>query len=267
MSMTRRSFGVEIECYNLPHPEVVRWQLNALGIQAYSDWHIPHGRYVRRNSYWNLHEDYSIRGQKERLELSSRILSGPEGLEEVRRVCRTLQKLGAETNTSCGLHVHVSTTGLSAKGMFAMLRRYALWESTIDTFVQPSRRESRNSCAKSVKRDAARMETFFSDALERRLVFRSKREFAETADSCHQKKLDFDSYFKYRTVEFRQHHGSVDPVEVTNWIKFCLNFAETSQKLAPTAPRLNVPVRDTGPVMGLDRRTRGHFLLQTEKYR
>ena len=37
-------------------------------------------------------------------------------------------------------------------------------------------------------------------------------------------KVNISSYFRHKTVEFRQHEGSTDIDTVVNWIRFCVNF-------------------------------------------
>lgn len=265
MSISRRPFGVEIECCNLPHEEVCLWHFRQAGILSYHEDQVR-PRKVKKYSYWNVGWDSSIEGPGLRLEFSSRILAGPEGLEEVRKVCRILQKLGAQVNKSCGLHVHVSNKGLTPVAMFTMLQRYADWENQIDSYMSPNRRENRNSCANSVRSDADDMLALYGDSFERSEMLRSRHSFADSVASGHRKKLDFDSHYEHNTTEFRHHHGTIDPVEVTSWIKFCLNFTEVSADLAPRTRRSTKRARDVGPLMGLDSRTRQHFLLQAEKH-
>ena len=45
-------------------------------------------------------------------------------------------------------------------------------------------------------------------------------------------KLNSQSYWRHRTVEFRQHSGSVEFEKVKNWILFCARFVEFSKKSA-----------------------------------
>lgn len=265
MSISRRSFGVEIECFNLPHEEVVLWHFRQAGIRAYLEDSVP--LTVKYYSFWNIGYDSSIRGSGRRLEFSSRILRGPKGLDEVRKVCRILKELGAKVNRTCGVHVHVSNKGLTAQAMFGMLQRYAAWEHEIDSFMTADRRKNRNRYAGSVRLDAEDMLAFYRSPDRRAKLLHSRLSFAQTVMSGHCKKLDFDDYFEHDTTEFRHHHGTIDPVEITNWIKFCLNFTQVSAKLAPRNPRGTIRVRDRGPLMGLDTRTRRHFLLRAEKYR
>lgn len=264
MTISNRTFGVEIECFNLPHPEVVLHYFRKAGIRAYDEDYLPFRR-LKEFSYWKMQEDHSISGKGFRQEFASRILKGPAGLEEVRKVCRVLQSLGAHVNKSCGLHVHVGTHGLNGEDLRKMLERYATWEESIDEFVLAARRTNKNCYSRSVKKDLTKfiLNIKCPTTHTRKLRRMSKRTFAELVDSGHRKKLDFDSFLEQQTIEFRHHHGTIDPVEVTNWIKFCLNFTETSRRMT----RRGQTRRDTGPLMGLDSRTRQHFLLQAEKHR
>lgn len=265
MSVSSRPFGVELEFYNAPHPEVVAWRLSKLGLKAYDE-DVAYEKRLKAFSYWRVGGDSSISGTAFRLELASPILRGKEGIEQVRQVCRALNSLGCLTNKSCGLHVHTSNHKLTSYQLLSMFRRYARWESEIDSYMHPNRRENKNKCAKSLARTAKEIEALYVDAYERRLMLRTVRDFVESVDSSHQHKLDFDSHLRHKTTEWRHHHGSINGVEVSNWIKFCLNFVEVSASLAEDPHRPRRIRKDTGPLMGLKFRAKQHFMFQAEKF-
>lgn len=47
----------------------------------------------------------------------------------------------------------------------------------------------------------------------------------------HYDKVSVQPLTKYGTIEFRQHHGSIDAKEITNWIRFLMNHIEVSRRL------------------------------------
>jgi hypothetical protein len=55
----------------------------------------------------------------------------------------------------------------------------------------------------------------------------------ELADRCWDRgnKVNFCAVWDHGTIEFRQHHGSVDGTEIANWVQFVVNFVETSREL------------------------------------
>jgi len=256
MSIPRRRFGVEIECNNLPCEEVIQWALDRKGLKV-----------TENTSGWRIEFDASITGPSNRFEIISPILVGAEGLAEVRRACSALKFLGAKTNKSCGLHVHVSTDKLRPNHLYSMLGRYAKWEKKIDKFVIPFRRESKNGATVSVNKDWRFALDCYENPEDRERLFRSNSDFASFIESGHCKKLDFDSIWNTDTVEFRHHHGTIEPREVSNWIQFCLNFTEISADMAPGSRRRKRHARDTGPLMCLPSRIQRHFKRQRKKLR
>ena len=269
MPIPLRGFGVEIECYNLPQENIVAWVLNQNGIKTVDDSVVPYyarNQYFRK--YWIMSSDGTINGDGA-IELKSRILHGPEGIAEVRKVCRILQKLGAKVNNSCGLHVHVSNKGLSAMAMFSLLKRYAAYEEEIDSWVKRTRRKNRNSYAGTIQPAWREIIRVLEDPHEKQRTFRNLESFCGEIEcfAGHGEKLDFGQSQRYGTVEYRHHHGSVDPTEVSNWIQFCVTFHEISARLAPKTRRSDKCFRDTGPLMGLPTRIRDHFFWQAERFR
>lgn len=61
------------------------------------------------------------------------------------------------------------------------------------------------------------------------------------------RKLNLEALDDHGTLEFRHHHGSIDPKVVCNWIRFVVNFVERSRTIASGKKR----VRDLGPFTGL----------------
>lgn len=213
-------------------------------------------------SYWYIGDDSSITGPGVHIEASSPILRGAKGLSQVRQVCRILQDLGCKTNSSCGLHVHVSRQRLSPKVGYTMIRRYGSYEDEIDSWMTKGRRGSRCSSCSSHKKDVASLLEIYNDPEERRYMFEGHEEIGDCITG---EKISVAS--DYATWEFRHHHGTLDPTEVSNWIRFCLNFVETSADLVPGSRRKTKRTRDTGPLMGLPTSVRNHFRYQSERFK
>jgi len=266
ISMQNRTFGVEIEVHNAPHPEVIGWHLNQLGIANLFANYCSDTLDVNYSKYWAISVDQSVRGQLHRLELSSRILCGTEGLKEVRKVINLLVSLGCQVNKTCGLHVHVGLKGVRTAHLVTMLERYSRWEETIDSWMVPARRENKNRYAYSVHDSLLLVQEYCSDSQKRYTMMHSVSNFAAAVDSGHCCKLDFESIWSYKTVEFRQHQGSLCPSEILNWIRFCVNFVEMSMDLTPGSRRSTKKTLDKGPLYGLPSRTKQFYNSQVEKY-
>lgn len=260
MTIPNRPFGVELEFFSAPHPQVVAWMIESLGYRS-ADSEDPMKRYPDF-TYWYVGDDASIRGPGVRIEISSPILKGAKGLAEVRKVCRVLQELGCKTNASCGLHVHVARGRLSPKVGYTMIKRYGTHEDEIDSWITKARRGSRCSSCTSHKRDVKNLTDIYNDPYERSQMFGDHEDILDSVDG---EKIRISE--NYPTWEFRHHHGTLDPTEVSNWIQFCLNFVETSADLSPGTRRKTKRTRDTGPLLGLPSSVRNHFRYQAERFK
>jgi len=90
--------------------------------------------------------------------------------------------------------------------------------------------------------------------------------------SCgtHYDRVSVASLSKYGTIEFRQHHGTVNGSKITNWIRFLLNHIEVSrmlvaeQKQVAVAPQPKKIKKDT-LFLGLSKGVRKHFKTQAKR--
>lgn len=199
-----RKFGVEIEAYNVTMFDL-EVALTAEGINVARE-----GYNHRRRSYWKIVTDSSIRGTSA-FELVSPVLEGERGLEEVKKVCKVLEEVGAKVNRSCGLHIHFDASGFDLDTFKRIFINYSRVESTIDSFMPVSRRGSNNSYCKSIK--VANLEDRINAATSITgisTVFRGDRYY----------KVNPTSYARHNTIEFRQHSGTVEFKKIGAWINF-----------------------------------------------
>ena len=57
------------------------------------------------------------------------------------------------------------------------------------------------------------------------------------------KNLNFYSYIKRNTVEFRQHHATLDFDEVYHWVSFCTSFVNNAKKGYKIQSRMELKTR------------------------
>lgn len=235
MTISARTFGVEIECHLPPgktHGNLAEYIRRHARVSARCR------NYTHETvSYWKLVQDGSLgfdRGAS--VEVVSPILSGEEGLLEVARVMSAIQAFGAFVSKRCGFHVHVYAGDLNLKQMQSVAINFVNCETAFDALVQPSRRGNENQFILSNR-------IGFGGSCENEMINRAIAAY-ESADSIVQlcriagstningsyatryRKLNFDSYHRYRTVEFRQHGGTVDALKATNWVRLCIAFVE-----------------------------------------
>lgn len=194
-----RNFGIEIE-------------LKGVSITAATDhlWEAGLLQYGNPQS-WKVTTDSSV---DYGIEVVSPILNGENGIKKVEKVVGVLKKLGGFVDGQCGIHVHVDGTDLTSAMLANIVKRYAQFEEQIDAWIHPSRRNDRNEHACSVKN--LKVEIKSSPQVTVRGLGRRY-------------KVNIASFLKHGTVEFRHHHGSLDEVELRNWIHFCVQFVENSK--------------------------------------
>ncbi|QLH52760.1 MAG: hypothetical protein CH6_0057 [Candidatus Kapaibacterium sp.] len=223
----KRTFGVEIEAYGVP-VDIVLAKLREAGINVNAESY----NHIDRD-YWKIVSDSSIQGTNS-FELVSPPLRGEQGLEELRKVCEVLVRVKAKVNKSCGLHVHFDARGYSLDSWKRLVYNYILMESEIDKMMPESRRGNNNRYCRSLSaqyimglvlnKGLARRKIFECDSLESlsgELTYRS-RYF----------KVNIESYWRHKTVEFRQHSGTVEFEKISNWIRILnrlMNFSEQNE--------------------------------------
>lgn len=218
MTLPDRTFGVELEIFGLDQNQAFQALHNAgiyCQVQSYN-----HARF----DGWKIVTDSSIvpsPGASGGCEVVSPILRGEGGITALRTVCQALSRAGARVNRTCGLHVHVGTNDLSANDVAMILSRYARFESVIDSWMPESRRESRNTFCRSIQ-----------PIVNGRINNRSWTNIPDVASQfggVRYFKINMEAYARHRTIEFRQHSGTVNAAKIENWVRFLLAFIEASK--------------------------------------
>lgn len=213
------TFGIELEvlmprrsCGPAGRSELAR-VLTAAGIPAAAEnWN------HETRDHWKLTTDGTI--GYDNTEIVSPILSGADGLEKVRQLCRAINEFGCGVNRACGFHVHIGVRDRFSQrvGMFKELQRtYHRFERVIDQLIAPSRRGNVNQwCQQPVWNEQVERARNLEDL--RRLLGGKYR------------KIGIDSYWRHGTLEFRHHQGTINGEKVTNWVMFCLRMIAHAAK-------------------------------------
>lgn len=196
-----RTFGVEIEFTTATREEVARL-MNAKGVSAYVE-----GYNHSTKNHWKVITDSSCG-----YELVSPPLKGREGMEQLRKACEALKEAGAKVDRRCGLHVHHDINDYNAKQIANIFAIYIKLETTIDTLVPNSRRANNNTFCGSL----------FAGTTQQNILNKLKEvnSLEDIKNIWHTRyvKVNFQSYVKYGTIEFRQHSGSTEFDKIYNWI-------------------------------------------------
>ena len=209
------TFGVEIEILNtIDRTEIAR-ALQAEGINAAGE------SYNHRiTTWWKVITDSSCG-----LEVVSPILSGEQGLNELKKVCEVLTRIGCQVDRRCGLHVHIGANRLGVAKVKSVVKRWLGNETNLDSIQPRSRRGRSNMYCEPL-----------SDTIRTEFIDRCST-LDELANIQHTRysKLNLQSYRRHKTIEFRHHSGSTDATKITNWVKFLLDFCTTATPETATA--------------------------------
>lgn len=168
------------------------------------------------------------------LELVSPPLREETGLEQISKACSLLaQQHQAMVNRSCGLHVHIATQDMTLPALRKLAWLYVENEDVIDNLLPPSRRGNNNPYCVSLKGTAnlkALAEANTVPAIA--LAIKKENPWSSRPNPGRHVKLNFTSYWKYGTVEFRHHSGTIDPVKINRWVLFCAKMVDTARRQA-----------------------------------
>lgn len=234
--MTRK-FGIEIEISNLRPLDAQRLISEIGDVPLHTNTNYGHSGYDK----WRVTTDASVSSG---CEVVSRILEGDEGINELKKVCRALARGGARVNQACGLHVHVEARDLNGNHLRHLVTRYSTFESQIDAFMPRSRRGNSNHFCGSV---ANQIQYFSNHGRHDRNWNSNQASLVAQAYGSRYMKVNLQSWIRQRTVEFRQHSGSVNASKIANWVKFVLQFTEESVRRTPQVENVeanNAPVQD-----------------------
>lgn len=209
-----RQFGVEIEFRGDRY--TVAQELTRLGIKcAVEDYN------HNTRGYWKLITDASAE-----YEIVSPILKGRDGLEQLKKVCEALNTAGATVDKSCGVHVHHDVNDYDITAMKNLFATYAKFEEVIDTFVPQSRRKDNNRYCRSIATITCNLGLHC--ALHALKKVKTMRELEYLMDDRYCK-LNFRSYLKYGTIEFRQHNGTTNYEKMYNWILLTQHMVDNAK--------------------------------------
>jgi hypothetical protein len=209
-----RRFGVEIEAYNIDKHTLAS-RLNREGINC----DVETYNHTQR-SHWKIVTDASLSGNNT-FELVSPVLNGEQGIEELEKVCRILGECGAKVNKSCGTHIHFDAHGMGLQTWKNIFINYARLENVIDGFMPESRKGDSNTYCKGFKNISN-----FEQKIEQATTLNDIASSVFYGDRY--LKINAQSYARHKTIEFRQHSGTVEFKKISNWIYFLNNLVNRS---------------------------------------
>lgn len=244
ITLPERSFGIEMEFYGATPTSVVR-AAHALGVD------VQYENYTHRvTPHWKIVTDASVTrtgtGVGQGLELVSPILSGTDGIRQLALVSRALAQAGAKVNKTCGVHVHLDTSDLSAAQIGRTVINYAMAQAAIDRILPISRRStSYNQYCQPIP----------TGAIERLLGITERNQLANAMYSRYHT-VNLQSLSRHGTVEFRQHAGSIEAKKIAHWINLLQDLATFSASMGTLDPTNSAHIADVADQIGLNESTR-----------
>ena len=218
-----RKYGIEIEfSWNgqLPSYATIAQAITEAGVPCVST--VGYSQSIHNVApTWKIVPDGSVTNGGE---LVSPILSGLDGKEQLRTVLRVIKGMGAKTDRSCGIHVHHDAGDMNSKQLANIAELYKSHEAIIDQFVSASRRREAGP------QYCGTMNTsipYFENASQR--VFQNingaspmtdKDSFIRSISPGRYNNVNYQAYLRHGTIEFRQHHSSLNVNKIWTWVVF-----------------------------------------------
>jgi hypothetical protein len=168
---------------------------------------------------WKVVSDSSISGPGSdcgACEIVSPPMELDSGCAELLKVCRILNELGADVNSTCGTHVHIEVKNETAATIGNIFNRYKAFETQIDCFMPQSRRGTRSGYCRSL----ADIDDMNFPSIQA----------VRDCDNFRFLKVNLKSFRKYGTIEFRQHSGSLNGPKLSRWVHFLAEFVIASRR-------------------------------------
>ncbi len=220
-----KKFGIEIEVYGIGK-EAAANIINSVGVECYAE-NYNH----LTQTYWKATTDSSIRSDDDVNNAACEVVSPPlkltkGNLIKVASVVKALKEGGAKINETCGIHIHVDCRNNNNPDFYRLLLTfYSQFEDKIDMFVHESRRENKNRFCYSNKNIFENWSNVWMEYPNMSARISSMLSGVERYY-----KLNFCSFTRHGTVEFRQLHGSLNEHEIIQWIVFCVNLVEDTKR-------------------------------------
>ena len=211
-------FGVEIEFYNVHYKLAIK-ELRAAGLDV-----ADFAGYTHEDSEtaWKVTTDSSVTsyntGLYAGLELVSPILKGDKGLDDLRTALTVLSNIGARVDSTCGLHVHHNASSFDHQQLINIVNLYYTHQAGINTILPKSRRTSARAryCKPIPTRSLAAInyqKQYTHCETENQKLMKAVNSF-----KTRYLVINLHAFAVHKTVEFRQHSGTLDADKAEAWI-------------------------------------------------
>ena len=212
------TFGVELELLSPMSVNVGDLLYRA----GFSSWQIVHDGSLSAESGFNAREAISP------------VLQGEAGLTALRTVCALLKTAGCRVNVSCGMHVHVGVRGMKPLRLRKIAAAFLNAEHHFDALVPASRRANRYCQSNTAIANVAALAA--ATTVQQIAVAMNRGYENVHYTSYRYRKLNFQSFLRHGTIEFRQHGGTVESDKACAWVRLVTGFCAAAASAAEEAP-------------------------------
>lgn len=246
---SQRKFGVELEIGNETSQEIIK----SIITQTSKKFNFPCKASITgweqsiNNDFWHIKRDATcgLLGKPYDFgwEIASPVSSGSLDLNFIGQVSSSLNKFGLKANKNCGYHVHVDVSDFEPYHMGILLIRWLKIEKYLLNLV-PNHRRNNIHCKtyyKSKKFNLLKSENLH--ALHVWHIFKpdnfkpyenpQKRyalNLTNYAKSLWHEELELSMKQCRKTLELRLPEGTLNSEDVINWVRFFVNFIDTSRR-------------------------------------
>lgn len=198
-----RTFGVEIECYNASRPDIIR------AARAHNQVVESQGYNHTDSGVAKIVSDGSLSGAN----TNEVVLPPANDFAALEAFCAALNEAGAKVNRSCGLHVHIDARNMHPSVAWRVIHNYRLMYDDICHILAPSRINSRWAMLNPEPRGVA-----------------SWCALADLQCNSRYYAVNLYAYERHKTIEFRQHQGSVNFDKISRWVEFLQTLVRLSEQ-------------------------------------
>lgn len=215
-----------------------------------------HADHTDHSDAWKVVYDSSIDDFAETCEIVSPVLCGENGWYQLLTMCEIFARVGFGVNRSCGTHVHIGCRDEAWSTIASVAVTYNNAYTAYESIVAPSRRGAGRWCKPYSRVNIAKIansvrssDVFLGDG-PCADVSRTTSHYARSRYHA----VNLTAYYQRKTIEFRQHGGTVEFEKISRWIMDKMELITWCR-----SNRLTEPVTDVRRAPWMSAGTRLYF--------
>lgn len=215
-----------------------------------------HADHTDHSDAWKVVYDSSINDFAETCEIVSPVLCGENGWYQLLTMCEIFARVGFGVNRSCGTHVHIGCRDEAWSTIASVAVTYNNAYTAYESIVAPSRRGAGRWCKPYSPVDIAKI----ANSVRSSDVFLGNGPCADVSrTTSHYARsryhaVNLTAYYQRKTIEFRQHGGTVEFEKISRWIMDKMELITWCR-----SNRLTEPVTDVRRAPWMSAGTRLYF--------